>query len=163
MPKNIVVKQDPVRGKDTHKVLGQAANPAAPPPTVVYTGQAKFEYVGSMTERLAEFVTIGGAPVAVVSSGSTLDEGEAATGKHTGAKGTEFTPASPTPIVDTTMNITDQVGPGTPSSGSGSAFVTVNGDAVLLDGDAIDTCDGGGATKNSTVAANGQSFVTVSE
>jgi hypothetical protein len=166
--KNVVVKGDPVRGTDTHNVMGQATNPAPPPPTIPYppgpVGTARFDYVGSMTERLSDLVSIDGAPVAVAGSGSTLDTGQdaAPTGKHSGPQGSVFTPPAPAPIANT-ITITDPVGPGTPSAGSGSAFVRIGEDAVLLDGDAIDTCDGLGAPRNSTVSAQGQSLVAVTE
>jgi hypothetical protein len=168
--KKIVVKQDPVRGTDTHSVQGQATNPAPPPapPTVPWPpappGTARFDYVGSMTEALSDLVTIDGVPVALVTSGSTLDPGEDTppAGKHSGPLGTAFVPPAPVPIPNT-LTITDPIGPGRPSAGASSAFFTIGGAAVLLDGDAIDTCDAQGAKGNSTVSAAGQTWVSVTE
>ena len=168
MTKLLVVRGDPVRGKDTHEVMGNATNPSPPPPTVAYPpsgiATGRFDYVGSMTEALSDLVLIGGRPVAVVSSGSSLDAGQDTPpgGKHSGPAGSAFQPTAPAPLA-ATLSITDSIGPGHPSATAGSAFVTVNGVAVLLDGDRIDTCDAMGATGNSTVSAAGQSLVTASE
>lgn len=163
MAKKVIVKGDPVRGTDTHRVTGNATNPAAPPPTVPYVGTARFDYVGSMSVALSDLVSINDVPVALVSSRSMLDAGEATpSGKHGGPNGSGFTPAAPSPI-PASLSVVDPVGPGTPSASAGSAFVTVGGVAVLLDGDAIDTCDALSALGNSKVTAEGQDLVVVSE
>lgn len=162
MGKLVVVKGDPVSGTDTHNVLGVATNPSPPPPTVPYTGVGDFTYNGAVTARLSDFVTIGGVPVAVVTSRSTLNTGEASppAGKHSGPQGTNFVPPTPAPE-PITLSITDTpLGTGVPNAGAGSALLTVGGAKVLLDADKIDTCSGVGATADSTVTAQGQDFVT---
>jgi len=163
MGKLIVVEQDPVKGTDKHMVAGNATNPAAPPPTVPYSGVGDFDYDGKMTDGLSDFVKIGGKPVALKNSKSSLNPGESAppSGKHSGPLGKNFTPPTPVPIAST-LSITDSVGTGTPSASSGSAFLQIGGTAVLLDGDKIDTCDGMGIPMNSTVTASGQAFVSCS-
>src|SRR3954469_9435613 len=100
MGKLVVVKGDPVQGTDTHNVSGQATNPSPPPPTIPYTGGGDFAYDGAMTGQLSDFVTIGGGPVALVTSRSALNDGEttAPTGKHSGPQGSNFAPPSPTPV-----------------------------------------------------------------
>jgi hypothetical protein len=159
MGKLIVVQGDPVKGTDKHNVTGNATNPAAPPPTVTYTGVGDFEYDGTLVNGLSTFAKIGGKPAALVSSQSQLD----ATGQvnHTGPKGSNFQPPTPVPL-PATLSITDTIGTGTPSAGAGSAFVTIGSVKVLLDGDKIDTCDGLSTPGNSTVTAGGQSFVSCS-
>ena len=166
MGKLIVVRDDTVEGTDKHNVSGDATNPAAPPPTVPYVGIGEFKYVGAVTDDLSDFVTIDSKPVALTTSKSSLNSGESTspTGKHSGPTGSSLTPPSPAPI-RATLKITDQIGNGIPSATSGSSFVTVDGTPLLLDGDAIDTCDGVVATSNanSTVTASGQKFVSCSE
>lgn len=163
MSKKVVVKDDKVEGTDTHNVAGMATNTAAPPPTIPYKGTARFDYVGRMTGGLSDFVRIDGKPVATVKSRSSLDPGQTAPGgKHTGASGSGFTPASPAPILDALMKITDKVGEGAPSSGAGSAFVKVGGQKLLLNGDPVDTCSGTGEKENSRVTSGGQKFVSCS-
>jgi hypothetical protein len=161
-PKKVVVKGDPVRGTDTHKVSGTATNQTPPPPTVPYTGTARFDYVGSMSEDLSDLLFINEVPVALKTSRSSLDPGEDVTGKHAGPKGSGFVPPTPVPTTNT-LSITDTVGPGKPSASAGSAFVTVNGDKILLDGDAMDTCDVANAIGNSKVTSEKQSLVVVAE
>ncbi len=163
MAKNIVVDGDEVKGTDKHNVAGTGTI-SAPPGTAPYTGIADFDYAGKMTGKLSDFVTIGGKAVAVATSESSLDPGETAppAGKHAGLNGTNFTPPAPTPI-PTTINITDPVGKGVPGTAAGSAFVTIDGVKVVLDGDSIDTCDGLSISGNSTVTASNQDFVSCSE
>ncbi len=168
MGKLIVVENDKVEGTDKHNVSGFAPNPAVPPvpPEIAYVGVADFDYAGKMTDELSDFVTIGGSPVALVSSKSSLDPGEDAppSGKHLGMNGKAFVqiPPMPPPTVDLRLAITDPIGEGKPSAGTGSSFFTVGGVAALLDGDAIDTCDGLGVPMNSTVTAENQDFVSAS-
>lgn len=158
----IVVENDRVEGTDKHNVSGNATNPSPPPPTVPYVGVGDFDYRGKMTDALSDFVKIGGKPVALVSSRSSLNPGETAPGGgHSGPAGKNFVPPTPTPIT-ATLSITDPVGEGSPSATAGSTFVSVGGTAVLLDGDSIDTCDGLAIPMNSTVTAEGQSFVSCS-
>lgn len=156
----VVVAQDPVAGTDKHNVSGSAT---PPPPGAPYAGVGDYNYVGSMTDGLSDFVTIGGIAVAVVTSASSLDPGEATppTGGHSGPSGSNFVPSSPAPV-PLSLSIIEPIGSGTPSATAGSSFATIAGDAVLLDGDNIDTCDGLGVPMNSTVAASGQDFVTCS-
>ncbi|MEV7323500.1 hypothetical protein [Streptomyces sp. NPDC093970] len=163
----LVVKGDPVRGTDRHHVQGLGPNPAPPPPTAPYTGTGDYAYRGSVTEALSTFVTIGGQPVALVTSRSGLDPGEDAPGGgHAGPAGGDFVPGPGTVAVTpipATLQITDTpLGTGVPNSAAGSALLTVGGVRVLLDGDAVDTCDGLGTPAGSTVAAHGQDFVTCS-
>jgi hypothetical protein len=159
----LVVQGDAVKGTDKHNVTGSGTIPS-PPGTAVYSGVADFKYTGAMREGLSDFVRIDGVAVAVTDSRSKLDPGEDAqpTGGHSGPKGANFAPPTPTPI-PSTISILDLVGTGTPSASAGSGFVAIGGSPVLLDGDAIDTCDGLGAPGNSTVTASTQDFVSASE
>ncbi|MER5473783.1 hypothetical protein ABZX90_09480 [Streptomyces sp. NPDC002935] len=147
----IVVHGDPVQGTDTHKVTGTL------PDGSPYTGKGSFTYTGSMTDGLSDFVRVGGHPVALASSQSSLDPGEIAPGgSHSGPKGTDFDPAGPNVL---SLSIVDTpLGTGSPAADAGSAFVTIGGTPVLLDGDPVDSCGG-----HSTVTAAGQSFVTCAE
>lgn len=164
----LVVEQDPVEGTDTHNAAGTAIDTGSGL-AVPWSGTGRYAYAGAMTGGLVGFVRIGGAMVAVTSSSSSLNVGESAppAGGHSGPAGSALTPAStqpataPTPT-PTTLVITDTIGTGTPGAAAGSAFVTVAGDPVLLDGDPIDTCDGAGAAGNSSVTAGTQDFVTAS-
>lgn len=162
MGRLVVVKGDPVSGTDTHNITGQATNPSAPPPTVPYTGVADFAYNGAMTGALSDSVTIGGVPVALVTSKSSLNAGEAVppAGKHSGPQGGNFVPPAPAPVA-ASLSITDSpLGTGVPNAGAGSTLLTVGGVKVLLDADKIDTCSGINVPAGSSVAAQGQSFVT---
>ncbi len=162
MGKLVVVTGDPVSGTDKHNVSGQATNPSAPPPTVSYTGVGSFKYNGAVTEKLSDFVRIGGKAVALVSSRSALDDGEdsAPEGKHSGPQGSSFLPPTPSPIASTLSIADTPLGTGVPNTGAGSALLTVNGTKALLDGNKIDTCSGVDAKAGSTVTAQGQDFVT---
>jgi len=168
----IVVENDKVEGTDKHNVSGQTTNSTLPqppaPPTVPYTGVGDFQYVGKMTDQLSDFVKIGGKPVALKSSKSSLNPGESAppSGKHSGPAGSNFTPpVAPgiLPLITPSLKIDDTIGEGNPSASSGSSFVKVASTAVLLDGDKIDTCDGLSVPMNSTVTAENQDFVSCSE
>jgi uncharacterized Zn-binding protein involved in type VI secretion len=158
MSRLVIVENDNVRGVDKHNVSGFTSSP---PPPVDYTGVGDFDYVGKMTDQLSDFVRIDGIPVATEESRSALNPGEdTPIGKHIGPNGSNFTP----PGSDTTtLTITDPIGEGTPSASAGSAFVRINGVAVLLDGDKIDTCDGLGIPENATVTAKNQDFVSCAE
>ena len=160
MSKIIVVSEDPVKGKDKHNVAGMnnLKPPQGPAP---YSGIGEFDYKGTMKTNLSDFVKIDGVPVATIKSKSQLDPGEAAGGGHAPNKGASWKPPAPPPD-PMTLKITDPVGTGVVSSGSGSTYVKSGGSAVQLDGDAIDTCDGVGQKKNSKVSAKGQSFVRCS-
>jgi hypothetical protein len=159
MGKHVVVDGDPVTGTDKHNVTGVTTSS----PPVPYTGTGDFDYAGSMTGGLSDFVTIDGVAVALVTSTSSLDAGETAPGGgHHGNSGSGFTPST----VDTSkpVLIADQpLGTGVPSTGAGSGLLTVGGVKVLLDEDKVDSCSGVGATGGSSVAAVGQDFVTCSE
>lgn len=167
MAKLVVVQGDPVQGTDKHNVKGLGPNPAPSPPTANYAGIGSFQYIGSMTDSLSNFVTFGGKPAALVFSKSSLNPGEdlAPAGSHSGPAGSGFT-AGPGSIATTptaiTLSITDSIGTGVPNAAAGSALLTIGGTKVLLDGDKIDTCDGTGAKANSTVTSAGQSFVRCS-
>jgi hypothetical protein len=164
----LVVKDDPVDGTDTHHVSGKAndVNTGSP---VDWSGTGSYPYAGAMTGALSDFVRIDGAPVALTTSESSLNAGETGpAGRHAGPNGSGFTPApaqtptAPIPLPPT-LKIDDEIGTGVPGSGAGSGFVKAGGTPVLLDGDPIDTCDGLSATGNSTVTAEKQAFVNVSE
>jgi uncharacterized Zn-binding protein involved in type VI secretion len=162
MGKMVVVDGDEVKGTDKHNVSGTGTI-SGPPGTAPYVGIADFDYAGKMTTKLSDFVKIADKAVAVVSSESSLNPGETAPpGKHAGMSGKNFTPPTPTPI-PTTINITDPVGKGTPGAAAGSSFVTIGGVKVVLDGDAIDTCDGLSIPGNSTVTSSNQDFVSCQE
>ena len=163
MPKLLVVKGDPVSGTDQHNVKGDFTNPSPPPATLPSVWVGDYGYAGSITDGLSDFVTVNGTPLALTSSQSSLDPGEAASGKHFGANGGNFQPTAPAPI-PATLSITDSpLGGGTPNAGAGSGLLTVNGVRALLAGDAIDTCSGIGVPADSAVAAQGQDFVSCSE
>jgi hypothetical protein len=159
--KRVIVQGDPVNGSDTHEVSGTGTDPASGSPV---TGKWKgtYSYAGTMTGALSDFVTIQDAPVALVDSRSAL-RGTS----HVPATGTGFllvpptTPPVPNPALP--MSFTKAVGPGAPSTGAGSSFVTIGGKAVLLAGDKLDTCGDEKGTGNSTVTSAQQSFVTVTE
>jgi uncharacterized Zn-binding protein involved in type VI secretion len=157
----VVVQDDPVEGTDFHNVSGTGKIPG-PPGTAPYAGVAQYDYAGKVTDALSDFVSIDGTAAATVGSKSSLNPGETALGGgHFPASGSNFVPPTPTPDPPT-LSILDPVGEGTPSATAGSSFVSIGGEAVLLDGDAIDTCDGTGKPMNSTVTADGQSFVSCS-
>lgn len=160
----VVVENDTVEGTDKHLVSGDAVNPSGTPPTIPSAWVAEFDYVGKMTDALSDFVNVDGQPVALVSSQSSLDPGEDAppAGRHSGPLGSAFDPPALTPV-PITLSIDDPIGTGAPNAGSGSAFASVDGDAVLLDGDSIDTCDFASVPGNSTVTAVNQDFVSCSE
>jgi uncharacterized Zn-binding protein involved in type VI secretion len=135
-----------------------------------FVGIGSYKYNGSMTDSLSTFVQIGGKPVALVTSKSSLNPRETAppTGGHSGPAGSGFTPGAgsvattPSPLGPPLLRITDVVGTGVPNAAAGSAPLTIGGVKVLLDGDKIDTCDGTGSKGNSNVTAGGQSFVSCS-
>lgn len=154
MGKLIVVENDKVKGVDKHKVSGSQ-------PT--YNGIGEYEYNGKMVGQLSDFVRINSQPLAVKSSKSSLDPGEAATGGHFGPNGKNFAPELPEPKPSTLTIIDVPIGTGVPSATSGSTFTRINGIAILLHGDKIDTCDGSGATMNSSITAENQDFVSCSE
>jgi uncharacterized Zn-binding protein involved in type VI secretion len=163
--KKVIVENDKVEGTDWHHVSGTGPNPGAPPPTLPFVGIGRFDYKGKMTDQLSDFVSIDGKPAAVVTSKSSLNPGETAPpGKHAGMNGSGFIPQpgpAPSPTAPT-LSITDPVGEGRPSATAGSTFVKIEGDAVLLDGDKVDTCDGLSVPMNSSVTAEGQDFVSCS-
>ncbi|HEY2669138.1 MAG TPA: hypothetical protein VGJ07_02050 [Rugosimonospora sp.] len=161
MGKLVVVEGDPVRGTDTHNVSGMTSSS----PPVAYTGVGDYQYTGSVTDALSDFVTIGGVPVALVSSKSSLDPGQTAppAGGHSGPAGSNFAPPAPAPNPVTLSIVDSPLGTGVPNAGAGSGVLTVGGVKVLLDSDKIDTCSGIGVTADSTVTAQGQSFVTCSQ
>ena len=170
MGKLVVVQNDAVKGTDTHNVSGVGPNPAfpPPPPTVKFGGTGSYKYAGSMTDSLSTFVQIGGKPVGLVTSKSSLNPGETATGGHSGPAGSNFVAGvgslavQPLPTGPPPLSITDVIGTGVPNAAAGSALLTIGGVKVLLDGDKIDTCDGTGSKGNSNVTASGQSFVSCS-
>jgi hypothetical protein len=157
--KLVVVQSDPVQGTDKHPVTGPAV---PPPPGATFSGTGSYHYVGSVTGDLSTFVKIGGKPVGLVTSRSSLDPGETAPGGgHNAASGTNFSPPSPVPVLASLSFAPPLVGTGVPNVAAGSALLTISGTKVLLDSDKFDTCDGTGSG-NSTVTAAGQSFVSCS-
>lgn len=160
MGKSMVVQGDPVQGEDAHEIMGLDSQtpPAGPQP---YAGTARYKYEDAIKEQLCDFIKINGIALALVTSGSRLAAGS---GGHVPALGKSFNPAAPPPNKATLQfKKAGAIGPGKPSAGAGSRFVKAGGQAVLLDGDKIDSCDDTGATGNSSVRASGQSFVTCSE
>lgn len=157
MSKLLVVKGDPVDGKDTHNVSGSTATS----PPALYSGTGDYTYKGEVTDGLSDFVTVGGTPLAVLTSTSDLRaDGNT---EHTAPAGGNFNPASPSPNPATLTFVPPAgIGVGQPSEGAGSALLTVNGVRALLDGDAFDTCGIPGGKNSSTVAAKNQDFVTCS-
>ncbi len=161
----IVIEGDKVEGTDKHNVSGTGTDTSIPGPNS-FTGIADFDYKGSMTDALSDFVDIGGKPVALVSSKSSLDPGEDSVGGHAPASAKNIVvtlPPTISPGTEQVLSITDPIGTGIPSAGTGSSFVSVGGSAVLLDGDSIDTCDGLSIPKNSTVTSKNQDFVSCSQ
>jgi len=158
MSKLLVVKSDPVDGTDTHNVSGLDTTTPTP---AAYTGTGDYTYEGEVKTGLSDFVTIGGTPLAVVSSGSDLrSDGKT---DHMALSGSNFTPKTPPPNTATLAFVPPTgVGPGKPSAGAGSTLLTVDGVKALLDGDAFDTCGITGGKQSSTVKAKGQAFVTCS-
>ncbi len=158
MGKLVVVENDKVAGTDKHNVSGLMAAGAPPP---AYTGVGDFDYVGKMTDALSDFVRVDGQPVALLTSQSSLDLGQDLPGGgHSGPAGSNFLPPGENAA---TLIIQDPIGTGNPNAAAGSSLVKAGGDALLLDGDAIDTCDGLSIPGNSTVTADNQDFVSCSE
>jgi hypothetical protein len=163
MAKLVVIKGDPVKGTDTHNVTGTGDNSAAPPPKAAFAGTGDYKYLGTITDQVSDFVTVNGTPLALVASKSSLNPGETSGGgAHAGPSGANFaqltTPNVPQPDPDS-VQITDGLDPGVPSSGAGSQLLTVGGVKALLDADKLDTCGSNHQTANSSVAAQGQDFV----
>lgn len=168
----IIIENDKVEGTDKHNVSGNATNPSPPPPpSIPGAWIADFDYVGKMTDALSDLVSIDGQPLATTGSKSSLDPGEdvAPSGRHSGPMGSNFIsvppapPLVPFPATQALLAITDPIGEGNPSATAGSTFVSVDGVAVLLDGDAMDTCDGLSIPMNGTVTSENQDFVSCSE
>lgn len=159
MGKLLIVKGDPVKGTDKHNVSGKTST--NPPVDSAWVGE--FEYDGTMTGGLSDFVTVDGVAVATVASRSSLDSAQttAPTGKHSGPMGSNFLPPAPPPL-PVSLSISDPVGTGVPTGGAGSAVLTINGVKALLDADEIDSCSGLNLPAGSTVTAEGQDFVTAS-
>ena len=152
MGKRIVVQNDKVDGTDTHSVTG-TFSAGSPPPA--YSGTGDYQYTGKMTSQLSDFVKIDGKAVALVSSRSKLDS------DHIAANGTNFVPSGPnTGSLSFAPPAPDGVG--IPSSVAGSEFVKVNGVAILLDQDKLNTCGSSAGSGNSTVTAQNQDFVSCS-
>lgn len=161
----IVVEGDKVEGTDKHNVSGTGTDPSIPGPNS-FTGFADFDYKGSMTDELSDFVNVNGKAVAVISSKSSLDPGEDSVGGHSPLSAKNIVAVPPptiTPGTEQVISITDQIGEGVPSAGTGSGFVKIGGEAVLLDGDSIDTCDGMSIPMNSTVTVENQDYISCSE
>lgn len=161
MGKLVIVRNDSVEGTDAHAVAGTATTPDGKP--APFTGTGAFDYHGRVTQQLSDFVRVGGAPLAVKSSRSALNPGEAATGDHAGPNGSNFQPAAPNTPVASSMVIQDAIGEGRPSAAAGSRFVSAGGSPVLLDGDRFDTCGPAAGGANSAVSAGTQNFVSCSE
>jgi hypothetical protein len=155
MGKLVVVKGDAVQGTDTHTVTWVSP----PPASATVPGTADYQYAGNITAMLSTFVTMGGQPVALVSSQSSLKPGAA--GGHLPLLGTDLKPPAPPATPGSLVLVPPIIGVGKPNSASGSSLLTVGKVKVLLDGDKMDTCDGTGSA-NSTVTASGQNFVKCS-
>lgn len=161
----IVIDGDKVEGTDNHNVIGTGVPSPTPPPTVPITATADFDYKGSMTDELSEFVSINGGVIALVTSKSSLDPGEDAIGGHAPISAKNIATVVPAVNAESELitKIVDPIGIGIPSASAGSSFVKIDGDSVLLDGDKIDTCDGKSTIENSTVTVENQDFVSCSE
>jgi hypothetical protein len=155
MGKLVVVQGDAVQGKDTHTVTWVGPAPANTPAS----GNADFQYVGSITAMLSAFVKMGGQAVALATSQSSLESGAA--GGHLPVEAKNFQPPAPPPTPGSVMLVPPIVGVGKPNAASGSSLLTIGKVKVLLDGDKMDTCDNTGSA-NSTVTASGQTFVKCS-
>jgi hypothetical protein len=105
-------------------------------------------------------VTVGGKPLAAVTSGSTLRADGTAAHTASAPKEGSLVPSNLTPIAFVPPT---GIGEGKPSKGAGSTLLVVDGSAALLAGDAFDTCGVATGKDRPTVAASGQSFVTCSE
>lgn len=155
MAKLLILKKDPVDGKDTHAVTGLLESD----PTKPYAGTGDYTYKGEVTEGLSDFVSIDGTPLTVVTSAAKLrDDGKEA---HSAKSGTNFKPPSPAgPDTSKAMVFVPPTGVGDakPGTAAGSTLLRVNGTKALLDGDKFDTC--GIGTAKATVAAKKQSWVT---
>lgn len=161
MGRKIIVENDKVEGTDQHNVTGKGDNPALQPPKESFSGVGDFDYRGKMTDLLSDFVRIGGKPVALKSSKSSLNPGDTT---HKGENGSNFVPGPgsvPKPDKEG-LSIIDSIGNGVPSSGAGSIFVKIGTVAVLLDSDKIDTCGTASKPMNSTVTSQTQDFVKCS-
>jgi hypothetical protein len=164
MAKLITVDGDKVEGTDKHNISGTGLDSVTSNPSMPYTGIADFDYKGAMTDQLSDFVGIGGKAAALVTSQSSLDPGEDSAGGHAATSAKSVTVIAPTTVTSSVVTaITDPIGTGKPSAGMGSTFVKAGGNALLLDGDSIDTCDGLSIPMNSTVTASEQDFVSCSE
>jgi hypothetical protein len=155
MGKLVVVQGDAVQGKDTHTVTWVGPAPASTP----VSGTADFQYIGTITAMLSAFVKMGGQPVALASSQSSLKPGAA--GGHLPVLATDLKPIAPPPTPGSLTLAPAIVGVGKPNAASGSSLLTIGKVKVLLDGDKMDTCDNTGSA-NSTVTASGQTFVKCS-
>ena len=155
MGKLVVVKGDAVQGTDTHTVTWLGP----PPASLTVPGTADYKYNGTITAMLSAFVKMGGQPVALASSQSSLQSGAA--GGHLPPLGKNLKPTSPAPTPGSLKLVPLIVGVGKPNAASGSSLLTIGKVKVLLDGDKMDTCDGT-SSANSTVAASGQTFVKCS-
>ena len=152
MAKLLILKKDPVDGKDTHAVSGLLKSD----PTKPYAGTGDYTYKGEVTEGLSDFVRIDGIPLAVVTSASKLrDDGKDA---HAAKNGSNFIPDGPDTSLAVLFVPPTGVGDGKPGTAAGSTLVRVAGAKALLDGDKFDTC--GVGTGTATVAAKKQSWVT---
>ena len=155
MGKMVVVQGDAVQGTDKHNVMGNATNPAPPPPTVPYTGIGSYEYDGRDDGRF-EHVRQDRRQAS-----RTGDEQEFAESRRGGSAGgrafragrQRFHASNARARSRLTLSIKDVIGIGVPNAAAGSALLTIGGVKVLLDGDKIDTCDGTGDKANSTVTA----------
>jgi uncharacterized Zn-binding protein involved in type VI secretion len=154
MAKLLVVEGDKVDGTDKHNVSGTLPN------GVTATGTGDYAYQGAVTTSLSDFVTVGGKPLAAVTSGSTLRADGTAAHTASAPKTGSLVPTNLTLL--TFAPPPPELGTGKPATGAGSTLLTVDGAAALLAGDTFDTCGVPTGMGSSTVAASGQSFVTCS-
>jgi len=175
MSKLIVVEKDIVSnfGKDKHSVMGTNKNSGAP-----VSSQFSYDFSGKVKEKNSgnDFVTI--SSIKIITKGNNecpqpQDE------KHEPQKVTSTEPEMAAYESWAANIVPDSIGfgmlaPDEPdnngenSNDAGSSFVTIKGAPVILDEDNFDTCHFNGLTNkgrapNSTVKAEGQNFVTVTE
>jgi len=175
MSKLIIVEKDIVSnfGQDKHSVVGKDKVSKLPVPN-----QFSYDFSGKVKEKNSgnDFVTI--SSIKIITKGNN----ECPQDKDHKASEVTLTEKA---AYELWAKVNDLIGFGiiTPvgipakddpdnngenSNDAGSSFVTIKGAPVILDGDNFDTCHFDGLTNkgrapNSTVKAEGQNFVTVTE
>jgi hypothetical protein len=152
MSKLVIVQGDMVTGKDKHKVAGTHNVVGVETPNI---WDGEYTYSGAVAAGLSDFVRVGGLPLALTTSRSTLQT------PHVAASPTNLAQLVPKPTLLSAFTLSPD-GKGAPGAGTGSSFVRAGGAPVLLDGDGFNTCGAEKGAGNSSVAAGGQDFVRCS-